>query len=463
MSKTTDLTKGKITPVILGFFFPMLLTNMLQQIYTVADTAIVGKGLGDDKLAAVGNMSSLTFLIFGFAMGLANGFSIIIAQNFGSKDYAKLRKSVAATVKLFIIFSILLTVISVATLRFLMDVMQTDPLILNDSLKYGYVIFAGLAVTLSYNLTSGILRALGDSKTPFYAIIISSVINVVLDFVFIFGFKTGVEGAAAATVFSQAVSTAVCFAKLRTIESIRFTKSDYKECGSICGKLIANGIPMALMNSITAIGCIVMQYFINGLGVAYTSAYSACSKYINLFMQPACTAGFTMSSFTSQNYGAKEYGRIRSGLKVCIAIAAISYVTLGACMVFFPRQLSLLMMNGEEPVALSAEYLPICGIMLFAVDFLFVFRSGVQGMGRPTVPMISGILEMAVRIVVVVLFIDSVGFNSTAYAQAAAWVGALIMNYMAYRYYMRLCCKSSGNAERKSVCRHHSPRHTTVC
>ncbi len=217
------------------------------------------------------------------------------------------------------------------------------------------------------------------------------------------------------------------------------------------------------MNSITAIGCIVLQYFINGLGVAYTSAYSACSKYINLFMQPACTAGFTMSSFTSQNYGAKEYGRIRSGLKVCIAIAAISYVTLGACMVFFPRQLSLLMMNGEEPVALSAEYLPICGIMLFAVDFLFVFRSGVQGMGRPTVPMISGILEMAVRIVVVVLFIDSVGFNSTAYAQAAAWVGALIMNYMAYRYYMRLCCKSSGNAERKSVCRHHSPRHTTVC
>lgn len=436
MSKTTDLTKGKITPVILGFFFPMLLTNMLQQIYTVADTAIVGKGLGDDKLAAVGNMSSLTFLIFGFAMGLANGFSIIIAQNFGSKDYAKLRKSVAATVKLFIIFSILLTVISMATLRFLMDVMQTDPLILDDSLKYGYVIFGGLAVTLSYNLTSGILRALGDSKTPFYAIIISSVINVVLDFVFIFGFKTGVEGAAVATVFSQAVSTVVCFAKLRTIESIRFTKADYKECGSFCRKLISNGIPMALMNSITAIGCIVLQYFINGLGVAYTSAYSACSKYVNLFMQPACTAGFTMSSFTSQNYGAKEYGRIRSGLKVCFAIAAISYVILGACMVFFPRQLSLLMMNGEEPVALASEYLPICGTMLFAVDFLFIFRSGVQGMGRPAIPMISGILEMTIRILVVVFFIDSLGFRSTAYAEAAAWVGALILNYTAFRHYI---------------------------
>lgn len=436
MANTKDLTKGKISSVVLGFFFPMLLTNMLQQIYTVADTAIVGKGLGDDMLAAVGNMSSLTFLIFGFAMGLSNGFSIIIAQDFGAGDYRKLRRSVAASLKLSIIFTVILTFASVASLEFLMDVMQTDKLIIDDSLKYGYIIFYGFAVTMFYNLTSGILRALGDSKTPFYAIMISSVLNIVLDFVFIFYLKSGVEGAAIATVFSQAVSVLICFMKLRRIEVVQFSKADFKECNNLCPELIANGIPMAFMNSITAIGCIVLQYFVNGLGVAYTSAYSACSKYVNLFMQPACTAGFTMSSFTSQNYGAKEYKRIKSGLNVCLIIAFISYVILGTIMVIFPRELSLLMLNEEASVSLAEKYLPICGIMLFAVDFLFVFRSGVQGMGKPTIPMISGIFEMIIRIVVVMIFIDSVGFNSTAYAQTGAWVGALIMNFFAFRYFL---------------------------
>jgi len=436
MANTTDLTKGKIAPAILNFFFPMLLTNMLQQIYTVADTAIVGKGLGDDKLAAVGNMSSLTFLVFGFAIGLANGFSIIIAQNFGAKNYPLLRKSVAATVKLFIFFTVVLTALSTFGLKWLMRAMQTDMSIMDDSLRYGYIIFEGLVVTLSYNLTSGILRALGDSKTPFYAIIVSSVVNIILDLLLILVFHTGVEGAAAATVFSQILSTAVCFRKLRSVKEIQFTKQDFSECSSMFGKLIANALPMALMNSITAIGCVVLQYFVNGLGVAYTSAYSACSRFINLFMQPACTAGFTMSSFTSQNYGAREFERIRSGTRVCMTIAVISYVLLGSVMTFFPRQLALIMMSGEEPIALTANYLPITGVMLFAVDFLFVYRSGVQGMGHPGIPMASGVIEMVLRVVVVIFMINSTGFNATAYAQVSAWAGALIMNYFAFRWYL---------------------------
>ncbi len=436
MEKTTDLTKGKVSKVILDFFFPMLFTNMLQQIYTVADTAIVGKGLGDDKLAAVGNMSSLTFLVFGFAMGLSNGFSIITAQNFGAGDYRKLKLSTAAIVRLFVIFAAVLTAASTLSLRFLMNVLRTDEVILDDSLRYGYIIFGGLAVTLAYNVASGILRALGDSKTPFRAIIASSAVNIVLDFLFIFVLKTGVEGAAAATVFSQLISTAVCLARLRTISEIRFSRDDMKNCGGFTGILLSNGIPMALMSSITAIGSMVLQSYVNALGVAYTTSYSASSKYVSMFMQPACTAGFTMSSYTSQNYGAGEYGRIREGLRVCNAIALISYIILGSAMVFFPRQLSLLMMNGDEPVNLTVSYMPICGVMLFAVDFLFVYRSGVQGMGHPGIPMISGILEMVIRVVVVVLMIDSAGYNSTAYAQTAAWFGALVMNYAAFRYYL---------------------------
>lgn len=437
MTKTTDLTKGSITSSILGFYFPMLLTNMLQQLYTVVDTAIVGKGLGDDKLGAVGNMSSLTFLIFGFATGLANGFSVVISQSFGARNVDRLRKSVAATVKLFIFFSVVLTALSVGFLPNLLNLIQTDASIMKDGLIYGYIIFGGLVVTLSYNLCSGMLRALGDSKTPFFAIIVSSVINVVLDILLIFGFKTGVEGAAIATVVSQVASTLICFNKIRNIDELRFSHEDFLQSGGLIGELISNGLPMALMNSITAIGCIVLQYFVNGLGLAYTEAYSAYSKYINLFMQPACTAGFTISAFASQNYGAKEYNRIRAGVKVCLGIATVAYIVLGSLMVFIPRQLALLMLNGDEAVSLTVRYLIPSGIMIFAVDYLFIFRSAVQGMGKPVIPMISGIAEMIIRVVVVFMLIESIGFMSTAYAQIAAWVGALIMNFSAYVFYIR--------------------------
>ena len=194
---------------------------------------------------------------------------------------------------------------------------------------------------------------------------------------------------------------------------------------------------MAAMNSITAVGCMVIQYFVNSLGVAYTTAYSACSKYINLFMQPACTAGFAMSAFTSQNYGARKFSRIREGLRVCITIATISYVILGSLMIFFPEALARVMLSGSEPIGLARHYLPICGIFLFAVDYLFIFRSGCQAFGKPLLPMISGILEMALRITVIALFIPVIGFSATAFAEASAWIGALLINMIAFESMLR--------------------------
>lgn len=436
MAQTYDLTRGRVAPIILKFFFPMFFTNMLQQIYTIADTAIVGKGLGDDALAAVGNMSSLTFLIIGFSMGLANGFSVLIAQSYGAKDYASMRRATASSVKLSVIISIILTALSVIFLRPVLVMLQTDSSIMKDSLTYGYIIFGGLIATIAYNLCACVLRALGDSKTPFIAIVITTILNIVLNCVTIFGFGMGVEGAAAATIISQLLSAYICFRKLRKIEILRLSRENFRTDLKMYINLFKNGLPMALMNSITAVGCMVVQYFVNGLGVAYTSAYSACSKYINLFMQPACTAGFTMSSFTSQNYGAGKYMRIKEGLHVCLNIALISYVALGSVMFFFPEFLARLMLNGDKPVELAAQFLPICGVMLFAVDFLFIFRSGCQGMGRPIVPMISGIVEMVMRIGVIVLFVSQVGYRATAYAEALAWLSALVLNFVAFQIYM---------------------------
>ncbi len=432
MAKTYDLTEGKVSKLILKFYFPMLFANLLQQVYNLADTAIVGKGLGDNALAAVGNMGSLTFLIIGFSVGLTNGFSVSIAQCYGAKDLDRLRKSVASSITLGAVITLILTVLSIVFLRSVLVLLDTDPLIISDSLLYGYIIFGGLITTIAYNLCSAVLRALGDSKTPLIAIIISSVVNVGLNCLTVFVMKTGVEGPAAATLIAQVVSAVICFAKLRKIEFLHLSSADFKPDAEMYAGLMKNGVAMALMNSITAVGAMVVQYYVNGLGLAYTTAYSACMKYLNLFMDPACTAGFTMSSFASQNFGAKKYSRIMDGLKVCLSIAFITYLLFGSVMIFAPRTISGFMLNGAETIEIAAQYLPVCGVMMFAVDFLFVFRSGVQGMGYPLIPMCSGIAEMVMRVGVIVLFIGQFGFLATAYASISAWVAALLLNGIAF-------------------------------
>ena len=431
-----DFTKGSPFRLIMSFYWPLLLTSMLQQFYNFADTWIVGKGLGDNALAAVGNMGSLFFLIVGFSFGLANGFGVLIAQSFGAKDMEALKHRLAGVIELGILLAIILSILSVVFLPVALRLMRTDNLIFGDSLKYGYIVFGGLSAGICYNISASVLRALGDSKTPLKAIIISSVLNLSLDSLFILVFHTGVEGAAIATLCSQVISSIICINRLTKIPMIRLEKRYFKNEGKIFFDLLKNGLPMAFMNSITAVGCMVVQYFVNGFGVVYTAAYAACSKYLNLFMNPASTAGNAMSAYTSQNYGAGKYKRISQGLLVCIGISVVSYLTLGSLMVFIPRQLAGLLLSGSDQIALVSEFLPRCGIMLIFVDTLFVVRSGVQGMGKPMLPMISGILEMILRIVVISYFIGRIGFRATAYAEISAWIGALSIN--AYAFYTAL-------------------------
>ncbi len=431
-ASVSDFTNGNSTKQILGFFWPLLITSMLQQLYNFADTLIVGKGLGDNALAAVGNMGSLFFLVIGFSIGLSNGFGVLIAQSFGAKNYEMLRRNLAATIKLAAFIAILLTTLSLLFLPNALHLINTDEVIMQDSLSYGYIVLGGVSTSILYNVSSSILRSLGDSKTPLKAIVASSFLNVGLDAFFIFVLHTGVEGAAIATIISQIVSSVICIRRLMRIDFIKLKKSDFKNRLSLYLGLLKNGLPMAFMNSITAIGCMVVQSFVNEYGVAYTSAYSVCGKYNNLFMNPAFTAGNAMSAFTSQNYGAGNFDRIREGLRVCLKIAFVAYLLLGSLLVFFPHTLATFLLEGEEPIALAVSYFPITGVSLIAVDFLFVYRSGVQGMGHPFIPMCSGILEMVMRILVIVLFMGSIGFRATAFAETAAWTGALLVNMAAF-------------------------------
>ncbi len=427
-----DFTRGSTLKLVLSFYWPLLLTSMLQQLYNFADTWIVGKGLGDNALAAVGNMGSIFFLIVGFSFGLANGFGVLIAQSYGARDHEELRHRLAAVIELGIVLAIVLSIVSVIALPHILKGMRTDEQIIGDSLTYGYIVFGGLATGICYNISGAILRALGDSRTPLKAIIVSSVLNVSLNSLFIFVMGMGVEGAAIATVIAQVVSACICVNRLRQIPVLRLYRAHFINERSVFMSLLGNGLPMAFMNSITAVGCMVVQYFVNGYGVVYTAAYAACSKYLNLFMNPAATAGSAMSAYTSQNYGAGEYKRIREGLYTCLGIAITSYLLLGLTMVFFPRFLAQILLSGTEQIALVCEFLPRCGMMLFLVDTLFVVRSGVQGMGKPMLPMVSGIVEMILRIFVISFFIGRIGFTATAYAEISAWIGALLINGYAF-------------------------------
>jgi len=432
MQATSDLTSGRVSARLLCFFFPLLFSNTLQQVYTFVDIIIVGKGLGDQALGAVGNLSSLILFITGFLMGITNGFSVNIAQSFGAGNYNLLRKNIAHSIKLCCTITAALTLISLISLRPLLISMQTSSFLMRDSLLYGYIFFGGLSATAGYNLCSCILRALGDSKTPLKAILISSVANIFFDCLMIFGFRTGVEGVALATVFSQAISAVVCCHKLRKNDLIRVQHEDFTKDRSIAQSLLHNGIPAACMNSVTAVGCMVVQGYVNALGAAFTSAYSACSKYLNLAMLPSLTAGFSLSAFVSQNKGAGSVQRICEGVWVGIGIAFVSWLVVGGMMIFFPNQLAGLILNEVNTISLTAEFLRICGSVLLLLNLLFVFRSTVQAMGYPLIPMFSGMLEMALRIPAIMLMMKRIGFRATAYAESIAWLGALLLNAVAY-------------------------------
>lgn len=432
--RQTDFTKGPIAQSLLSFFFSMLLANILQQFYSFADMVIIGKGLGDTAVAAVGNFTTFSFLLTGFVMGVTNGFSVVISQVYGGKDYAALRRAAASSVKLCALSALILTGIGSWCLHPVLHLMQTEQTLIRDCLSYGYVCFGGLAITIFYNLLSAVLRTVGDSRTPLLAIAVASGGNIGLDLLFLYVFDTGVAGPALATVLAQFVSVAICGGRLYKMEEFRLGKCDFICDRKLEWELLRNGVPMALMNSVTSVGCIFVQGCINGYGVAYTSAYSVCNKYLNLFMLPGITLGFAVSAFTGQNFGAGEFRRIRSGTRAAGIMALVSSLILGVALLFFSELLAGLMLEGQEAVGYTSLFLRFLAAFLVLLNLLFVFRSCVQGMGKPAVPMCSGIVEMAVRIAVIFFGLPILGFSAAAYAEGAAWAGALILNHATYRY-----------------------------
>lgn len=430
-----DMTVGNPTKLIFSFSIPMLIGNIFQQFYSMVDTIIVGRYVGVEALAAVGVTGSLNFMIIGFIMGLTTGFSVIVAQYFGLNDESRLRKSVAMSVYLSVIITVIVTTVSMLLSKPLLMFMNTPADILEDANLYISIIFAGIVATIFYNLLSCVLRALGDSKTPLIFLIISSLINVVLDLLFIIKFSMGVSGAAYATVISQAISVILCFIYiLKRYPILRLQKIDWKWNQNIIKNLLNLGIPTAFQSSVTAIGVMVIQTAVNRFGSITVAAYTAASKVEQLATQPAFTFGLAIATYTGQNLGAKKIDRIQQGVKKCILISMISCIVAGILVIVFGRNLTQLFVSGYQPdvIEISQQYLNIVAVFFWLLGLLFIYRNALQGIGNAKVPLLSGFVELVMRVGVAFTLSNYIGYKGICFASPIAWAGATALLIFAY-------------------------------
>ena len=439
--KPNNMTEGNSLKQIVLFFLPLLLGNLFQQVYSLVDSIIVGKGIGDKALAAVGASGTLNFLILGFVVGLTRGFGINFSQSFGKGDLKLLRDYISAAQYISSAVSVLVTFLCIASLKGMLTFLKTPSDIFSDAYAYFVVILAGIIVTVLNNLAITILQSLGDSKTPLTAMIISSIANIILDLLFVLGIHLGVIGAAIATVVAQAVSYIYCRIGLNRIPDLYNEKTECRQRFSLpqlalCIDLLKMGLPVAFMNSVTAAGGMILQFFVNLMGSAYVAAYSVCMKFAGLFEQFGMSVGLAILTFVGQNKGAGKYDRIRKGVRQGLALCTIVNIPLALIQIVIPEKICGLMLSTPDTIGYCARFMPILGISLFALGWLFVFRYAVQGLGNTVVPMFSGFLEVAMRLIFG-FTLGKMSFTGIAISEVSAWIGAFIMLALTYLVQLR--------------------------
>ena len=426
---TKDMTTGNPVKLILLFSIPLLIGNIFQQFYSMVDTIIVGRFVGVDALAAVGSTGSMAFLINGFVVGLSSGFCVLISQRFGAKDEDGLKKATSSALVLSLIATIIVTIISMVSARPLLTLMNTPDNIINDAYTYIIIIYAGTIATVAYNILASILRALGDSKTPLYFLIIASILNIVLDIVFIVNFNMGVAGAAYATIISQAVSSILCLIyTYKRYKILRLKKEDFEVKKRVYIKHLKIGIPMALQFSITALGIMTVQGALNVFGSTVIAAYTAASKVLQIVMQPAITFGVTMATYCGQNLGARNYERIKEGVKKCIQISIVTSIIAGLILVFGGKFfVGLFISNPDAAIlAYAQECLNYAAIFFIPLGLIFIYRNALQGMGESFVPMMAGAYELIARAIVAFTLPKFIGYTGICLSDPIAWLAAAI-------------------------------------
>ena len=426
---TKDMTTGNPIKLILAFMVPVALGNIFQQLYNIADSIIAGQFLGVDALAAIGSTTSLIFMVTGWVQGLTSGFSIWISQWFGAGKNDEMRHYVAMSLYICIGFIVVMTggllMANVPILR----LMNSPENLIGDISKYMGIIYGGLIVTFAYNAFAGVLRALGDSKSPLYFLIISAVINIILDIVFIVVFHMGVEGCGYATVIAQAVSSILCLVYIiKKFHVLRLNKEDFRFSFKTIYDLLKLGIPMALQFSITAIGIVIVQSAVNIYGPSKIAGFAAAGKIQSMICTIFVSFGATIATFVGQNRGAGRMDRVKKGVIETQILILITSVVLMAFVFFFGKYMLYAFVKPSETEVLLAGQTYFKTIF-WAYPFLgsiFLYRNALQGMGYGIVPMLGGVFELVARAGVVALVAGKVSFTGVCLTDPAAWIAALI-------------------------------------
>ncbi len=437
---TKNLTEGKPLKLIFHFTVPILLGMLFQQIYSMADAAIVGKYLGKEALAAVGSTSSVNFLLLGFVTGVCSGFAVPIAHRFGAKDEEGLRKTVANSALLSVIISILLALLTTLLCRWILETMQTPENIIDGAYKYIVIILAGIPATFLYNMTAGIIRSIGDSKTPVYFLLMSAMLNILLDVYFIVCLGMHVEGAAIATVISQLVSGLACLVyMIKKYEILHIRQEEWKIDSQIVRNLCSIGIPMGLQYSVTAIGNVILQSALNKLGSDPVAAFTAGSKLFFLLICPFEAIGTAMATYAGQNIGARKIERIAPGVKSAFGIGMVFAVLSFVLIWFWGPSLLLLFLSAEDSllIADAQKYILYNVLAFMLLNAVCVFRFTIQGMGYGSFAIWAGVFEMAARILGAWVLVPWIGYTGVCLGTPLAWLFATAFLLPAYLYCRR--------------------------
>ncbi len=428
-AKIKDMTRGAPLPLIVSFALPLMVGNIFQQLYTVVDTMVVGKALGVDALAALGATDWLYWMWLGMIQGVTQGFGILMAREFGARQFDSLRSVVGSSASLSALSALVLMILGQALAEPVLSLLNTPESILGSSLLYLRIMFLGIPIVMAYNLLATILRSLGDGQTPLQAMILAAISNILLDLLFVLVFHWGIAGAAGATLIAQGISSLYCLAKIRKIDFLTLKRIHFSLEPAMAGRLLALGSPMAAQNAIIAVGGMIIQGVVNGYGVAFIGGFTAANKLYGVLEIAATSYGYAMITYVGQNLGASRLDRIKTGMKWATAVALATSAVIAGVMLAFGKTIVGAFISGTPEEAAAAlevgvTYLSIMSICLPILYILHVTRSAVQGMGNTVLPMVSGIAEFIMRTGGVLLLPALLGENGIFIAEVSAWLGA---------------------------------------
>ena len=429
-----DLTKGAPVKLMMLFSVPLLIGNIFQQFYNIADIIIVGRTLGMKALAAVGAVSPLFFLIMFIIVGLTNGFAVITGQKFGAKDYVGVRRSVTMSSILCFVFTILFTLFCAAFMKPILYFMNVPAAIYRDAYLYIQIVVIGLMIASFYNLLASIVRALGDSLTPLYCLIVASVLNIFLALLFIMKFHWGVPGSAVAVVLSQAVSVLLCiwYIKIK-FPILHLTKKDWifnwKKDYTFALLHLRVGVPMAVQFTILGLSILIIQSVCNSFGPEVIAAFTAALRIEQIATLPMVSFGVALSAYVAQNFGARKFSRIRYGVKRASLINIGLSIFMAVVMHFWGGEFVKIFIGAgnEHVVKIAHDYLFISSLFYFFLAQIFIYRNALQGLGRAVIPMLASVGELLMRSFAAVYLAVRIGYFGVFYAGPIAWVAASLV------------------------------------